>query len=65
MEYTPGVEGKCALKVTLDKRSVVIAVETRRALLSARFDRFCLITTPIDGNCRWIYFDDLVYTAQQ
>jgi hypothetical protein len=32
---------------------------------SARFDRFGIISTWVDGNGQLIYFDDLVYTCRQ
>jgi hypothetical protein len=31
----------------------------------ARFDRFGIVTTWIDGNAQDVYFDDLRYTFRQ
>ena len=31
----------------------------------ARFNRFGLVTTWIDGNGQRVYFDDLTYTCEQ
>jgi hypothetical protein len=31
----------------------------------ARFDRFGLVTTWVDGNGQRVYFDDLTYTCKQ
>jgi hypothetical protein len=51
--------------VTLDGESSVLVLETNPTGAQVRFERFGLITTRIDGNGQYIYFDDLSYTFRQ
>ena len=66
LEYVPADEGgKGRMTVSLDGESVAIDVPPSRSPTAARFDRFGIITTWIDGNGQHIYFDDLRYTFEQ
>jgi hypothetical protein len=49
----------------LDKQPVRLNLGNEHKAQGARFDRFGLITTWIDGNGQRIYFDDLAYTSEQ
>lgn len=51
--------------VTLDGKSVALDLGADDRKTGARFDRFGLITTWIDGNAQRVYFDDLTYTCGQ
>ena len=51
------------ITLTIDGRSVRLALDPGHRSAGARFDRFGLITTWIDGNGQQIYFDDLTYTC--
>ena len=66
LEYSPtAADGRGQILVTLDQQSVKLVLGEGHKLLGARFDRFGLITTWIDGNGQTIYFDDLTYTCKQ
>lgn len=66
LEYAPaGAGGKGQITVTLDKQSVALVLAEGHKAAGARFDRFGLITTWVDGNGQTIYFDDLTYTWKQ
>jgi WD40 repeat protein len=60
LEYTPA-DGR--ITVTLDGHSVRLNLTKEHRATGARFDRFGIITTWIDGNGQHIYFDDLTYTC--
>jgi hypothetical protein len=51
--------------VTLDGESASLDLGLGHKATGARFDRFGLITTWIDGNGQQVYFDDLTYTCEQ
>ena len=51
--------------MTLDDRSVSLDLGAGHQRAGARFVRFGIITTWIDGNAQHIYFDDLTYTSRQ
>ncbi|MFO0842251.1 MAG: hypothetical protein U0797_07605, partial [Gemmataceae bacterium] len=63
LEYSPTGDGE--ITVTLDRRSVRLGLKKGHKATGARFDRFGLVTTWIDGNGQLIYFDDLTYTCKQ
>lgn len=66
LTYTPeGAEGRGRITVTLDNQTVNLDMEPGSKTMGARFDRFGIITTWIDGNGQHIYFDDLTYTIRQ
>ena len=60
LDYADGT-----LTVTLDGRAVSLPLAAAHRKLGARFDRFGLVTTHIDGNGQQVYFDDLTYTWSQ
>jgi hypothetical protein len=63
LEYTPGSPGM--LRVTLDGKGGEFKIDETLQRSGARFDRFGIISTVIDGNGQEIYFDDLTYTCKQ
>jgi hypothetical protein len=63
LQYDPRGEGK--ITVSLDGRSVEIALKPGQKDAATVFDRFGFITTWIDGNGQKVYFDDLTYTVSQ
>lgn len=63
--YTPTADGGGRIDVALDEQRVQLPVPAAARAAGARFDRFGLVTTWIDGNSQTIYFDDLAYTARQ
>ena len=63
LAYDP--EGRGRVTVTLDGKSVKLDLAKGHREAPARFDRFGLITTWIDGNGQRVYFDDLTYTSSQ
>ena len=63
LEYSAAGRGR--IVVTLDGRSVGLDLPAAHREIGARFDRFGLVTTHIDGNAQDVYFDDLTYTARQ
>jgi hypothetical protein len=66
LEYAPmAASGQGRITVTLDRQSVILAVAEGHKSAGARFNRFGLITTWVDGNSQTIYFDDLSYTCKQ
>jgi hypothetical protein len=66
LEYSPSAaSGSGQITVTLDKQTVNLVLGKGHKSAGARFDRFGLITTWIDGNSQTIYFDDLTYTCHQ
>ena len=66
LDYDPlAAGGKGQITVTLDKRSVSQNLAKGHKTAGARFNRFGLITTWVDGNSQTIYFDDLTYTCKQ
>ena len=64
LAYDPAAtDGRGRVVVTLDEKSVVLDLGTGDRKTGARFDRFGLVTTWIDGNAQRVYFDDLTYTC--
>ncbi|MGE5193085.1 MAG: hypothetical protein ACM3U2_11345 [Deltaproteobacteria bacterium] len=65
LAYNPPTAGGAGrLNVTLDGKSAAIEVRADQRR-DARFDRFGIVTTWIDGNAQHVYFDDLSYTFRQ
>ena len=65
-DYSPSAaEGQGQITVTLDDQSVKLPLTAGHQASGARFDRFGIVTTWVDGNCQTIYFDDLTYTFRQ
>ena len=66
LAYDPqAAQGAGRLTVTYDRRSVALDLAPRRRESAARFDRFGIVTTWIDGNAQEVYFDDVSYTYRQ
>jgi hypothetical protein len=64
LEYSPtAANGRGEITVTLDKQQAKVVLEPGHK--TARFDRFGLVTTWIDGNSQTLYLDDLKYTWKQ
>jgi uncharacterized protein YjiK len=65
-EYLPpSADGGGNLVVTLDGERVSLPIPQQHLAIGARFDRFGLISTHIDGNGQHLYFDDVTYTWTQ
>ena len=65
-QYDPaGAGGNGQITLALDGQSVDLPLAAGDKSSGARFDRFGIITTWIDGNSQTIYFDDLTYTFRQ
>jgi hypothetical protein len=65
LTYDPDAAGKRGrVAVVFDGQTVSLDLEAGHKS-GARFDRFGLITTWIDGNGQHVYFDDLTYTSGQ
>ncbi|MDB5310179.1 MAG: hypothetical protein JWO38_4381 [Gemmataceae bacterium] len=66
LAYDPaGAAGRGRVVVSFDEKSVALDLGDGDRKAGARFDRFGLITTWIDGNAQRVYFDDLSYTCGQ
>ena len=66
LDYEPaGASQGGRIRVTLDKKTTVLDLGEGHRPAGARFNRFGIITTWIDGNGQHVYFDDLTYTASQ
>ncbi len=66
LDYDPDAAGgQGRITVTFDGKVVTLDLGRGHKKAGARFDRFGLITTWIDGNGQRIYFDDLTYTCAQ
>ena len=64
LAYDPkAAAGRGRVVVSLDGKSVSLDLTAADRKTGARFDRFGLVTTWIDGNAQRIYFDDLTYTC--
>ncbi len=60
LEYSPAGTG--TITVSLDGQAVRLDLPPAHRRTGARFNRFGLVTTHIDGNGQQVYFDDLTYT---
>ena len=56
--------GRGRITATFDAKTVALDLGENDRKTGARFDRFGLITTWIDGNAHRVYFDDLTYTCR-
>ena len=66
LEYSPAAAGgRGRITLTLDGKAVRLDLGAGTRAAGARFDRFGVITTWIDGNGQTIFFDDLTYTCSQ
>jgi hypothetical protein len=66
LSYDPaGAWGRGEITVTLDKHVVRLPLAEGHKKQGARFNRFGIITTWIDGNSQTLYFDDLTFTSRQ
>jgi hypothetical protein len=64
LAYDPaGADGRGRVAVTFDGKAVTLDLGAGHRKTGARFDRFGLVTTWIDGNGQRVYFDDLTYTC--
>lgn len=64
LDYHPdGDRGLGSIQVTLDGQAVTLPLNPGHKQIGARFNRFGLITTHIDGSGQTIYFDDLTYAV--
>jgi hypothetical protein len=65
LEYDPAAAGgRGRIVVTFDGKPVTLDLGDGHRKAGARFDRFGLVTTWIDGNAQQVYFDDLKYTCE-
>jgi hypothetical protein len=64
LEYSPAAAGG-TITVKLDHKPVSIDLSAAHRAMGARFDRFGIVTTWVDGNGQQVYFDDLTYTFKQ
>ena len=66
LAYDPaGAGGRGRITLTVDGKAVPLDLEKGHREAGARFNRFGLVTTWIDGNAQRVYFDDLTYTCEQ
>lgn len=64
LEYVPtAAGGRGRITLTLDGKTAALDLGAGHRAAGARFDRFGLVTTWIDGNGQRVYFDDLTYTC--
>ncbi|MCS6860258.1 MAG: hypothetical protein NZT92_08060 [Abditibacteriales bacterium] len=63
LEYSPVGSGR--ITVTLDGKSVSLDLREGHKAVGARFNRFGLVTTWVDGNGQQVYLNDLSYTWRQ
>jgi hypothetical protein len=64
LEYAPSAQGG-RITVALDGKAAHLDMTEVDRAAGARFDRFGLVTTWVDGNGQNVYFDDLTYTCSQ
>jgi hypothetical protein len=60
LDYSPAAGGR--ITVRLDGKSVSLDLSPDLRAVGARFDRFGIVTTHIDGNGQLVYLDDLTYS---
>jgi hypothetical protein len=66
LEYAPaGAAGRGQITVRLGGQEVRLDLKKGDRAAGARFDRFGIVTTWVDGNGQQVYFDDLTYTCKQ
>jgi hypothetical protein len=66
LDYSPtAAAGRGQVTVRLDGQAFRLEMKKGDRAAGARFDRFGLVTTWIDGNGQLVYLDDLSYTCKQ
>jgi hypothetical protein len=66
LEYSPAAAaGRGRITLTLDRKPIHLDLDEGTRAAGARFDRFGIVTTWVDGNSQTIFFDDLTYTCRQ
>ena len=66
LEYSPtAASGRGRITVTLDRKAISLELGKGHKATGARFDRFGIVTTWVDGNSQTLYLDDLTYTYRQ
>jgi hypothetical protein len=66
LDYSPtAAGGRGQMIVTLDDERIELPLAEGDRAAGARFDRFGIVSTWIDGNSQTIYFDDVTYTTRQ
>jgi hypothetical protein len=66
LDYSPkAAGGRGRITLTLDGKAVPLDLGEGTKKAGARFDRFGIVTTWVDGNGQTIYFDDLTYTCRR
>lgn len=66
LEYDPDAAGnRGRIIVKMGGKSATLDLGDGHRKTGARFNRFGLVTTWIDGNAQRVYFDDLTYTYEQ
>jgi hypothetical protein len=66
LRYDPtAAAGRGRIEVRMNGRAATLDLGADHRKTGARFNRFGLVTTWIDGNGQHIYFDDLTYTCEQ
>jgi hypothetical protein len=66
LSYDPSAtHGQGSIVVTFDGKEVRLVLKDGHRKTGARFNRFGLVTTWIDGNGQRVFFDDLTYTCGQ
>jgi hypothetical protein len=66
LDYPPAAaDGRGRITLTLDGKAFRLDLGKGTRKAGARFDRFRIITTWVDGNGQTIFFDDLSYTCSQ
>jgi hypothetical protein len=64
LEYDPSANnGLGRITLSLDGQLATIDLSAGDRQVGARFDRFGIITTQVDGNGQTVYLDDLTYTV--
>jgi hypothetical protein len=64
LDYSPAAGERGRIILTLDGRESRLELTPEHRALGARFNRFGIVTTHIDGNGQTVYYDDLTYTGQ-
>lgn len=65
LDYDPKANaGRGRIAVRFDAKTLSLDLGANDRATGARFDRFGLVTTWIDGNAQRVYFDDLTYTCR-
>lgn len=65
LTYNPDAGEAGQMTVTFDGQQAQLNLAPGHREAPARFDRFGIVTTWIDGNAQHVYFDDLTYTVRQ